>query len=323
MRDAPFAAKAIDTQAASWIERRHFGPWNEPERAEFDAWLTQSIGHRVAYLRLNSSWKRTERLAALTSADVEPLPNSQPKSAKPFLMKIAAGFAVLLLAGMSAAYFLLQPRDRIFSTPVGGHEIISFADGSRVELNTDTVLRARMTTDQRVVWLDRGEAYFDIKHDPVHPFVVMIGNHRITDLGTKFSVHRESARMEVAVVQGRVWFDNSVRQTTAQSVLLTQGDVAVATASEMTVTHKSAQALAVELNWRRGLLVFDKAALADVAAAFNRYNHTKLVIGDPAAASVLIGGTFRANDVEDFARLAQTVLGLRVRHDADEIVISR
>lgn len=322
MSQIALAAKSIDTQAAYWIERRHFGPWSEAERAEFDAWLAQSVGHRVAYLRLNSSWKRTQRLAALSASDAKSLARDERKSAKPFLMKIAAGFAVLTLMGLGSAYFLLQPQDRGFSTPVGGHETVSFADGTRVELNTNTAIRARMTTDQRAVWLEHGEAYFRVKHDPVHPFVVIIGNHRVTDLGTEFSVRREKSRMEVAVAQGRVWFDNSDKQTEAQSALLTPGDVAVATASGMSVTRKSLQALTAELNWRQGLLVFDKTALADVAATFNRYNTMKLVVTDPVAAQVQVGGTFRANDVEDFARLAETVLGLHVKHDAGEIVIS-
>lgn len=312
----------IDTQAASWIERRHFGPWNETDQAEFDAWLAQSVGNRVTYLRLQSSWRRTERLVALRSANAEPVVEAARESNRPFLMKMAAGFAMLALIGAGGAHFLLQPRDRIYSTQVGGHETISFADGSRIELNTDTVLRARMTTDQRAVWLDRGEAFFEIKHDPVHPFVVMIGNHRVTDLGTKFSVRRERNRMEVAVTQGRVWFDNSDRQTAAQTALLTPGDIAIATANQMSVVRKSLQALTAELGWRQGVLVFDKTELADVADAFNRYNRTKLVVSDPAAASVQVGGTFRANDVEDFARLAETVLGLHVKHGANQIVIS-
>jgi len=322
MSQSALATKSIDTQAASWIERRHFGPWTGEVQAEFDAWLDQSIGHRVAYLRLNSSWKRTKRLAALSAAQAKSSATAGRKSTGPLLMKVAAGFAVLTLVGLGAAHFLLQPRDRVFSTRVGGHETVTFSDGTRVELNTNTVLRARMTTDQRAVWLERGEAYFEVKHDPVHPFVVMIGNRRVTDLGTKFSVRRGTNKMEVAVVQGRVWFDDSDKQTEKDGTLLTPGDVAVATASGTSVTRKSLQAVTAELTWRQGLLVFDKTTLADVAAAFNRYNRTKLVVSDPAVASIQIGGTFQENDVEDFARLAETVLGLHVKHEADEIVIS-
>ncbi len=316
----PARAPDIDSQAASFIARRHFGPWRGEDQAEFDAWLAQSIDHRVAWLRLNASWKRARRLAALPAPQSGA--NALRKFSGPFLMKIAAVFVVLALTGSASAWFLAQrPRDRVFATPVGGHETVTFSDGTRVELNTNTIIRTRMTSDQRAVWLERGEAYFEVKHDPVHPFVVMAGNRRITDLGTKFTVHRERAKMEVAVVQGKVWFDDPAKSAD-DGTLLKPGDVAVASAAGLRVTRKSLEALTAELNWRQGLLVFDKTKLEDVASAFNRYNRLKLIVKDPAAANVLVGGTFKANDVEDFARLAETVLGLKVQHTQDGIVIS-
>ena len=81
----------------------------------------------------------------------------------------------------------------MFSTEVGGHETVTFSDGTRIELNTNTVLRARMTTAQRTVWLDKGEAYFQVKHDPAHPLTVIAG-HRVTDLGTEFLVRDDATQ---------------------------------------------------------------------------------------------------------------------------------
>jgi transmembrane sensor len=192
-----------------------------------------------------------------------------------------------------------------------------------VELNTNTVLRARMTTQERVVWLDKGEAFFQIKHDPAHPFVVMAGDHRVTDLGTQFMVRRDPGRMEVAVIQGRVTFDRPDAPTRSQVALLMPGDVATATAEGMRVTKAADKVLTNELAWRSGLLVFDKTTLADAAAQFNRYNRIKLVIADPAAALVTIDGTFKVHNIGDFTHLAQAVLGLRIAIHGDEVVISR
>ena len=45
--------------------------------------------------------------------------------------------------------------------PVGGHKIVLLADGSKVELNTQSVVRAAVDSKRRDVWLDSGEAYFD------------------------------------------------------------------------------------------------------------------------------------------------------------------
>jgi len=311
-------ADDVKTQAAAWFERRHFWGWSEKDQIEFDAWIAQSLAHRAAYVRLDAMWQRTELLSAL-----RPVAEAPGKAMFPMMLKIAAAFIVATAIGAGAFAYLEQPRERVFSTGLGGHETVTFADGSKIELNTNTVLRARMTTAERTVWLDKGEAYFQIKHDSAHPFVVMAGDHRVTDLGTKFTVRRETGKTEVSVIQGRVTFDAPDSSTPSQVALLTAGDVATATASNVSVRRESEKVLSTGLSWRRGVLVFDKTELGEAAAEFNRYNSEKIVIADPAVASRTIDGTFRTEDVELFARIAQVALGLHVEDGADRIVIRR
>jgi len=87
--------------------------------------------------------------------------------------------------------------------------------------------------------------------------------------------------------------------------------------------RKAPQELNADLGWRRGVLTFDNTPLADVAAEFNRYNRTKLVIADSSSAKIDIGGTFRADDVVAFAEVAKGLLKLQVQKRGDNIVISR
>jgi transmembrane sensor len=311
--------EAIEARAAEWlIERQDKESWSAEDRDALEEWLAQSPAHEIAFLRLEEAWGRSQRLSALHP----PAPESLPRMA-PLLLRIAAALVVAAAIGGFAAAQLMRPHDRVFSTPVGGHESITFADGSKVELNTNTVLRARMTTEQRVVYLEKGEAFFQIRHDAAHPFVVMVGDRRITDLGTQFVVRREPGGLKVAVVQGRVWFDPADRQSPSQSAMLTPGDVATVTANKMRVTHATARTLATGLSWRRGVLVFDNTTLADAAAELNRYNSRKLVIADPAIASETIGGTFGTGDIEAFARVARTALGLHVANNGAELIIFR
>jgi len=312
------SAKEIKARAAEWLERQERPDWSAADQAALDQWLAQSTAHEVAYVRLQSAWERTERLVIL-----RPLAEtkSAPRRISPLLMRIAAAVALVAMLGATAAYFVLQPRDRTYSTPIGGRETVTFADGTRIELNTNTVLRARMTTDQRIVWLDKGEAFFRVKHDATHPFIVMIGAHRVTDIGTQFSVRRGKQNVQVAVTQGRVTFD--APGIASQAALLTQGDVATASAKSMTVVRKSESALNDELGWRRGMIVFRHTTLAAACAELNRYNRVKLVVTDPDAASRTIGATFRTSDVELFARVAEVALGLHVTDRGDEIDISR
>jgi len=310
----------VDTRAADWVQRRQFWKWSDADQVALDGWLDESMAHRVAYWRLKAAYARTDRLAALRRPANE-------KSARlrflPLLTSIAAAAVIAVIGAAVIANYALRPQDRVYATPVGGHQIVSFADGSKIELNTNTAIRARMTTEQRTIWLDCGEAYFTVKHDAAHPFVVMIGDRRVTDLGTRFIVRRQTGQTEIAVVQGAVRFDAPGVQSSAQIAMLRPGDVAMVTADSMSITKRSSNELGKELSWRRGVVVFNRTTLADAASEFNRYNARKIVIADPAAASLAIDGTFSTTDQAAFIDAARTIFGLRVNGKGKDIVISR
>jgi len=308
---------AIDTEAARWIERGDREDWSAADQTELDAWLAQSPVHAVSYLRLYDAWHRADRLAALRSVNAEA--EAAPARSWMLLMRVAAVFCVVAIAGFAAIDYLSVPKDQFFQTPVGGRETIRLSDGSTIELNTNTALRIRASADKRLVMLDRGEAYFQVRHDARRPFVVQAKDGRVVDLGTKFSVRDGADHLEVALVEGSARFVSD----TTKAALLTPGDVVVATADSMSVTKRSAQELSDALGWRRGVLVFDHTTLADAAAELNRYNREKIVIADPDVRRRIIGATIPVNGVEAFTRVAQQIFGVHVEKSGGEIIISR
>jgi transmembrane sensor len=314
-------AKAVRARAAAFvIAQREHSNWSEEEQGELDSWLAQSPAHMVAYLRVDSAWGKADRLSALRPPETESLLSRL----RPVVLRAAAVFAVIAILGVVAASLVPRaPQDRVYTTPVGGRETVSFADGTQIELNTNTILRARMNTEQRIVWLEKGEAFFRVKHDRAHPFIVFVGDRRVTDLGTQFVVRREAKKFQVAVVQGRVWFDGSDAQDASQSALLTPGDVVTATADKMVMRKEAVRDITAELSWQHGVLVFNHTSLADAVAQINRYNAAKLTIANEDVAHLQIGGTFRATDPALFARAACTMLGLHLENRGNETVIVR
>lgn len=311
----------IEAEAAAWLEQKSFAPWSDTDQAQFDAWLSASWSHRVAYWRVEAAWARTERLTALRAPATRPVENSSARPRQFF--RIAAAAVLVAATGYSSFSYLTAASDTRYSTGVGEHKVLQLSDGSHIELNTRTSLRVSKGVGARKVWLDSGEAYFDIKHDAAHPFTVLVGNRRITDLGTKFAVRKSADEIKVSLTEGKARVDAAEAGSAVGSAVLTPGDVALATPAGVQVLQKPMQELRNELDWRRGMLVFVHATLADVAEEFNRYNTTQLVIADPVAARQKIGATFPAQGINDFATLAQTVLGLRVQRHANEIVITR
>jgi len=320
-----FDARGIEEEAAEWlIKRRDCEEWGAADQTALDAWLAQSLAHATAFWRLEAAWGRADRLDALRA---QPSPRGFAQMRRrvfPILIRGAAALAALGIVGVPATMVMLQPESKAtYTAPFGGRQTITLRDGSQIDLNTDTVVRIAETGSERKVWLDKGEAYFTVKHDASRPFVVIAANGRITDLGTKFFVRRDANRLEVALVEGSAQFDENLGRKTARSALLSPGDVVVATASSLSVTKQNGRILSDKLGWRRGVLIFDNTPLSEVAAEFNRYNRTKLVIEGNAAGDLGIGGTFPASDVAAFTRVAQGVLGLKVKNNGNEILISQ
>jgi len=303
-------ATEVEAQAADWLDRRDRDDWTPELQAEMDAWFAHSSANRLAYLRLYAAWTEANRLAALRRPRLERIRNVGRKFG-PTAIKVAA----VLIVGGAAGVFTLKtpkaPQIATYSTPMGGRETLKLADGSEIELNTDTVVRVSTGSSARKVWLDRGEAYFQIQHNAARPFTVFANNHRIVDLGTKFLVQTGPESLRVSLVEGRARVETQSLWNTHQSALLAPGDVVVATATSMSLEKKTAHVLRDELSWRRGMLIFDRTPLAEVVKQFNRYNATKLAVNGRAG-EIKIDGTFPANNVDDFLHIARDVLGLRV-----------
>ncbi len=317
------SAHDIAEHAAEWLERRERGDFSPEDQAALDAWLAESMAHHIAYWRVSAAWKRADRIGALGKRFGASRAGSQRIKAPFFILKRIAAVGVFLAALSAGALlyvssFSSQP-DATYATSVGGRKVIELTDGSTIELNTDTILRLD-GADRRTVWLDKGEAYFDIKHNATHPFVVMATGHRVTDLGTKFFIREDANRLEVALIEGRASLQPADGKTKAQ--ILTPGHLAVATADLTSVTAKPVSTLANDLSWRNGVLVFHRMTLVDAASEFNRYNRKKLVVTDPAVTSLKIDGTFPANNVEAFVDAVQAALKVHIEDRGSEAVIS-
>jgi transmembrane sensor len=316
----------LSERAAEFFGRRRCGVWTDADQAELDAWLAESTSQYVAYLRVEGIAARADQLAALRAfASRQAMPDSPDRVVKAdnrrfvFPLLIAASVALFAAVGIPFVKSLIQPSDRIDSTDVGGRTLLKFVDGTEIELNTDTAMRFRMTTAERTVWLEKGEAWFHVSHDAAHPFMVIVGGHRITDLGTEFLVRRDADNIDVALLGGRA----ALSAEGVQTATLNPGDEATATPAGLSVTRRTPQELADELAWRRGMLVFRNAPLSEVVQEFNRYNKTKLVIADPSIAGEKIVANARTDDYEGFLQLARDVLKLRVDRKGDVILISR
>ena len=316
-------AANVEATAAEWFGRRQFWSWTAEDERKLDAWLAESLAHQIAYWRLVATWQRTERLQAVRLQ--RPLSARSVKGGTGtkgvrFLAAVAA--VVLLIALLATVAPTFQDKEQVFATGLGETRSLALNDGSRIELNTNSLLRVNFGEGKRQVTLERGEAYFQIEHDSAHPFTVTANGHRITDLGTKFLVRDEGTALRVTLFEGEARLDSQQAGRGPQSAVLKPGDVAVATAGSLSVARQAPQSITSALAWRSGAIILgEHATLSDAITEFNRYNQTKLVIEDPSIAQTPIAGRFATNGVRRFADVVTNVFGLHVREEPNRIVV--
>lgn len=341
----------IERIASDWLARRDAGEWPAEAQRELDAWLGESMSHRVAYWRLERAWDSTRRLKALGAgiqSDRPPPPgqlNLSPFFNRPpldggaeaipetpvvtrwYFGKGRAVAASVILAAATACVAFWWPASKHYETPIGATTSLPISDGSKVILNTASEIRVAITEKERRIELEHGEAFFDVAKDPKRPFVVVAGDKRVVAVGTQFSVRRDldkaSDSIQVVVTEGAVRVESvggkGVENLSAKP--LTAGTVALANRSGLMVQRKALSEAEEQLAWRNGMLVFRDATLADAAAQFNRYSERQIVIEDAETANLRIEGMFLATYVDAFVRLLEQGYPVDAELDKQKIIV--
>jgi transmembrane sensor len=338
-------ANKIEQDAADWLARRDAQPWSDADRVAFDEWLAASPIHKVEFLRMEYAWEESLRLKALGAgidSNEAPRPGRWvfsgllgkafssrsgrgPAALVPGRVRLTLALAASVVVAVAAVALIAGSfYGGRYSTTVGQLSHIAMADGSHVTLNTDTVLRVAVTTTERKVDLQRGEAFFKVAKDPSRPFIVTIGEQRVIAVGTQFSVRREGTDAQVVVIEGIVRIETGGKSPLTTAAALPAGSVAHASHAGTSIQSKPLAQAEELLSWRTGVLELHDTTLAEAAAEFNRYNAHKIVIRDPNIGAMHISGSFQATNAEAFARLLERGYPLRADTvDADIILSGR
>jgi transmembrane sensor len=320
--------REIEQAAAAWLARRDREEWRDADEATLREWLSASVAHRVAFVRLNTAWAQTRRLRALPATGPQASsyggPPTEPDERGAHSRRmplIATAAAFLIISTLGTLWLVTAHPGASYRTAVGSIKALPMKDGSTITLNTDSDIRVAMSDTERRVDLDKGEAFFEVAKDLSRPFVVRVGAERVIAVGTKFSVRREAEDVRVIVTEGRVRVERTDAHQQPAAALVSKGSVAVAGAAGVLVQDEALPEVEERLSWRLGFVVFHETRLSDAVAELNRYNERQIVIADPALGSMRIGGRFHSNNAEGFVRLLAEALPIRVEDDHGKIVL--
>ncbi len=334
----PAANDPLEAAAAQWLARRD-RRLTPAEQDEYLQWLRQDPRHPAAIARLEKTWVALEALArwrpdhsAVPNPDLLAPPRRFRRHGRALLLAAAAALALAGYFWRPAPAAVAAPRVTAIIHPAPARQTLP--DGSVVELNQGARIEVRFTPGERHVQLVRGEAHFTVAKNPDRPFFVDTDKVSVRAVGTAFNVMLARNEVAVLVTEGKVQvLEHSPLDAKAsprfmrlialrRPIVLVGGQRTVVRLETEPAPREAASGpvaapaapvvqdvtpaeIERALSWQGMRLEFVDMPLGDVVAEFNRFNRQHLVVRDPDTAAILVGGNFRADNVDGFVRLLE------------------
>lgn len=234
------------------------------------------------------------------------LPSSKERNSIRFNYITGTVAAVVLLILVFTIYKVAQsPADHAGPTLVlsdhSNHQFItkknmkkiSLADGSTVYMNRNSTLslkKGKFNAYTRELWLEEGEAFFQITRDTSRPFIVHTRNGVSTQvLGTSFNIksYAELSDQVISVNTGKVQVMNA-----RQEKIILEPDYKVSISDNdggFTSGKTDAQSAS---DWRTGRIVFENASLKEVSFRLKQHYDIELVYDEERFRNELIYTSF-------------------------------
>jgi hypothetical protein len=194
--------------------------------------------------------------------------------------------------------------------PYGKTSEIILPDGTKVHLNAGSRLAYPDTFagDTREVMLS-GEAYFEVKHNAKHPFVVLANDLRIKDLGTRFNVsaYPVDGRVETVLAEGKVSIRKNNAGLFSQSTELIPGEMASFDRQTDQIQVKKVN-IEDYILWTQGIMKFETTDLNRIVKKLERFYNIRFHFEDPLLGTLKISGKLELNEnrAEVLERIART-----------------
>jgi transmembrane sensor len=293
---------------------------------ELSDWLARSPRHLKEFMLSIAIHQQIRKMGADFQAKTQGQPTEsdlskvQTPGRYSFRLPIAASIAVVVLViGALLGLYLYYPPLLALS---GNPRSYRLSDGSLVQLNARSAAYADFHGTGRSVRLWRGEAFFDVEHDVIHPFTVSAGSAIVRAVGTTFDVLLMSSKTTVTVKSGRVELERhcgSPSNTATGSPRTDDGTVTLEAGEQASVSrdgcvHTRPQPDPTELDrqlaWSHEKFEFIREPLRNAVNQLNRYNRRQLLIRDPTIQDVPCSGRFDSKDLDRFIKALQP-LGIR------------
>lgn len=224
---------------------------------------------------------------------------------------------ILLIIGIFVFYKPQTPRSETITQQYMATNAIKnilLPDGSEIVLNAGTTLRE----NAREMWLDEGEAFFDVKPDVAHPFIVHLRNGiTVRVLGTSFTIqsYSELPTQKIGVLNGKV----TVSTQNNQSMELVANQQATYNETKKELLKESINS-ELKAAWRTGSIVLENATEDELRLRIRQlYNKNIVFENQPETMSINIT-LDKTTSIDEIAAEIATLYNLSFQITDDKLV---
>lgn len=193
----------------------------------------------------------------------------------------------------------VQPVESTIMAPLGSRVSFNLPDGTIGFLNSGSTLTySTPFIRNRSVKL-RGEAWFDVRYDQLHPFQVGVDTSLIQVLGTSFNVsaYPDDEIIDVVLAQGSVEFK---AKPTASPVLLKPSERLIYNGNQIKIEKTDPMKFH---GWTQGKLVFRGDNMAEVAQRLERWYNIEVEVASAELNDYVFRATFEDDSLSEVLRL--------------------
>ncbi|GGO70625.1 FecR family protein [Bowmanella pacifica] len=320
-------------QASQWLAKLDRGLSRTEQQAFVD--FMQHPQARITLEELAQLWDKMDVLAKL--AELMP-PTAAAARSRRIGWTLPLSLAASLLV-MVSTFMLFQPPQplpvaaaqqtiHVYQTEVGEYRRIVLLDGTEVALNSDSRLRVSFTAKVRQIYLERGEAFFDVAHEPARPFNVWANDRLFQAVGTAFSVQVDALKVALIVQEGIVSVNKAVTSQGLPAEELVPGGqlMQAGTRGEYRPMQDNtapivAKELEKRLSWRQGNIIFTGDRLEDAIAEVSRHTLVQFEFIDEQARNVQVAGRFKLGDLDGLLVALQDNFNIHYQRIGDDRIL--
>lgn len=322
------------SRATEWFVKRHSSVLSAIDEQRFQDWLSEDVENADRLEEVEHRWAEMQELSSWADEELSVLAARRDRSRRLQPRYALALLASLFLAILLSAYWpVRQDRPILVETAQTEQRQLTLDDGSRVHLNSESIVEVSYSAASRQVVLESGETVFDVAHDSERPFIVNVDGFSVIAVGTRFSVrHEMGGGAQVTVIEGKVAVvrasaDSNSSETVNRVSHLQSDGVFVGENEQVTIGRKGELSAVTQVDareatsWLEGKLIFRETPLSKVVSEMSRYVPGEIMVV-PELADTPVSGIFYIRSKESMIELlASAVPVIPVKQSSSTIVL--